>query len=116
MRQNERGVVLLEVMVALAILASSGAALIALLGQALRDELGLRERERSLRVAERVLTAAVLLTRIDLDRRIGRHQVGEIILEVQRPQSTLYRIAVSETRAPEIETLVTVVYRPGSLP
>jgi type II secretory pathway component PulJ len=109
---GERGAALLEVIVALAILASAGTALIGLLGQALQAESELRDRERALRAAERVLTAAALLTRTDLDRRLGRHPVGELLLEVQRPRPTLYRLAVSLGSAPAVEMLVTVVYRP----
>jgi type II secretory pathway component PulJ len=109
---GERGVALLEVIVALAILASAGTALIGLLGQALQAESELRDRERALRAAERVLTATTLLTRTDLDRRLGRHPIGELLLEVQRLRPTLYRLAVSLGSAPAVEMLVTVVYRP----
>ncbi len=112
MQQNERGIVLLEVMIALAILAVAGASLVGLLGQALREERALHERERTLRVAERVLTATALLSRTDLDRRLGRRPVGDVILDIQRPRPTLYRLAVSEVRSPAVEMLVTVIYRP----
>ena len=60
---------------------------------------------------DRVLAAMTLLKRVDLDRRIGRHEVGEFVLDVQRPERTLYRIAVAQTSAPQVEDLVTVVYR-----
>jgi hypothetical protein len=63
-----------------------------------------------------VLTATALLSRDDLDRRLGRHPIGQFIVEVQRPDPTLYRIAIAEGRAPEVEALVTVVYRPQPLP
>jgi type II secretory pathway pseudopilin PulG len=106
---------LLEVMVALVILGAAGSGLVAALGAALRSEDQLSRREATLVGADRVLTAMTLLTRHDLDRRLGRHRVGEFLVEVQRPQPTLYRISIAEVLAPEVESLVTVVYRPGPL-
>lgn len=112
MRAGERGVALLEVILALALLAAAGTALVAALGASLRSEGRLRRREATLLAADRVLTAMTLLSRSDLDRRIGRHEVRGFVVAVQRPQPTLYRVAVSEALSPQVETLVTVVYRP----
>lgn len=112
MRNDERGVMLLDAMIAIAILASAGVSMVALLGQALRMEHTLRAQEHDLHGAARVLTAAAMLTRRDLDRRLGRHPVGEFALEVQRPRPTLYRLAVIAEQTPTVEMLVTVVYRP----
>ena len=112
MRIGESGAVLLEAMVAIAILASAGASLVAAIDAGIQSEHQARLRETSLLAAERVLTATALLGRGDLDRRLGRHPIGEFVVEVQRPDPTLYRIAIAEGRAPEVETLVTVVYRP----
>jgi hypothetical protein len=53
-----------------------------------------------------------LLTRADLDRRLGTHRIGEFAVEVQRPERTLYRIAIAGAEAGANELLVTVVYRP----
>jgi len=116
MRNGERGATLLEAMVAVAILAAAGISLVAALDAGVRSEQEARRRERSLLAAERVLTATALLTRDDLDRRLGHHPVGEFIVEVQRPDPTLYRIAIAEGRTPEVEALVTVVYRPEPVP
>ena len=112
MRTGEGGTTLLEAMVAVAILAGAGTSLIAALDAGIRSEREARLRERSLLAAERVLSATALLDRNDLDRRLGRHPVGEFAVELQRPEPTLYRIAIAERGAPEVETLVTVVYRP----
>ena len=49
--------------------------------------------------------------RADLDRRLGKHEIGEFVSDIQRPERGLYRIAVSESSAPERTLLVTVVYR-----
>jgi hypothetical protein len=102
-------------MVAIAIIASAGASLVAALDAGVGSEHQARLRETSLLAAERVLTATTLLNRSDLDRRLGRHPVGEFVVEVQRPESALYRISVSEAGAPEVEMLVTVVYRAEAL-
>ena len=108
----EAGVVLLEVLVALVILATAGVALLGLVGAGMRGEQDARERERTLAAEERLLAASTLLKRGELDQRIGRHPVGEFLVDVERPEPTLYRIAVLDARSPQVEDLVTVVYRP----
>jgi len=102
---------LLEVLVALVILGTAGLSLVGLLGAGLRGEQDARERERTLANEDRVLAVMTLLKRVDLDRRIGRHEVGEFVADVQRPERTLYRIAIAQTSSPQVEDLVTVVYR-----
>ena len=111
-RRADSGVALLEVLVALVILATVGTALVELVGAGLRSEHDARQRERTLAAEERVLAAMTLLRREDFDRRLGRRAVGEFLVDVQRPERTLYRIAIAEIRTPQIEDLVTVVYRP----
>jgi hypothetical protein len=110
MRPAERGAVLLEAVVALTILMAAGVSVVSLLGASLASEAGLVRREAEQRDLDRVLAAMTLLGRPDLDRRLGRHVAGELVVEVQRPESTLYRLAVSR---PGTEALVTVVYRPS---
>jgi len=111
MRRNDHGIALLEVLVALAILSGAGLALVDLVTGGLRAERDARERERVIAVEERVLTALTLLKRDELDRRLGRHPIGELTVDIQRPERTLYRIALSQTSSPQVEDLVTVVYR-----
>jgi type II secretory pathway pseudopilin PulG len=112
MRHAENGIALLEVLVALAILGGAGTALVGALAAGVRSEHEIREREMAIATADRVLTATALLSRTDLDRRIGRHSVGGLLVEVQRPEPALYRIGISDVGRSELETLVTVVYRP----
>jgi type II secretory pathway pseudopilin PulG len=112
MRRTEVGVALLETLVALAILSGAGLALLQLVTAGLAAERDARERERVLAVETRVLAAFTLLQRADLDRRLGRHPTGDLSVEVERPEPTLYRIALAQASAPEVEALVTVVYRP----
>ena len=101
----------MEAMIALAVLSLAGVSMVSFLTASLHDLAGMRERERTLATAERVLTATTLLTRSDFDRRLGRRQVGEFYVYVQRTERTLYRIAITETSAPDVELLITVVYR-----
>lgn len=109
--RTEHGIALLEVLVALAILSGAGLALLDLVSSGVRAERDARERERMLAAEERVLTALTLLKRNELDLRLGRHPIGELIMDIERPEPTLYRIAVVQATSPEVEDLVTVVYR-----
>ncbi len=114
--RNDRGVVLLEVLVALVIVATAGIALVETVGAGLRAERDAREREMILGEEERLLNAHTLLNRRELDQRIGRRQIGEFIVDVQRPEPALYRIAVIQVQSPHVEDLVTVVYRAEAVP
>lgn len=110
--RNDRGVALLEVLVALVILATAGVGLVEMVGAGLRAERDALQRETILATEERVLSALTLLNRRELDQRIGRREIGEFIVDVQRPEPTLYRIALVQQQSPAVEDLVTVVYRP----
>ena len=114
--RNNRGVVLLEVLVALVVLTTAGIALVEVVGAGLRGEREAREREQTLAAEERILAAMTLLNRIELDQRIGRRQVGAFIVDVQRPERTLYRIALLQQQSAHVEDLVTVVYRAQAVP
>src|SRR5688500_6303027 len=98
-------------MIALSILALAGTAAVTLLSHGLHTLAASRNREQSVLAADRVLAATSLLTRRDLDRRLGQRVVGEFQVEIQRPESLLYRVAVSERRVPHRPILVTVLYR-----
>jgi len=105
---------LLEALVALAMIGGIGLGVVAALQQAAMAERVARDRERLLAAAHRVLGAASLLRRPELDQRLGRHGVGEFVLSVQRPEQALYRLAVAARENPGQDLLVTVVYRPLS--
>jgi prepilin-type N-terminal cleavage/methylation domain-containing protein len=115
MLRNERGMTLIEVLAALAILGMSGLALVGALGAALRVERYAEVEERLTNAADRLLAATSLLGWPDLDRRLGEQRVGEFLLRVQRPEPTLYRIAIGERTTPGVELLVTVLYRSEAL-
>jgi hypothetical protein len=107
--RSRDGVALLEILAAIVILAIAGLALVEMVSTAARAEVRAAQQERRLADAERLLAAHALLTRVDLDRRLGRRAIGPYLVEIQRPEAGLYRIAVSERDASQREELVTVV-------
>jgi type II secretory pathway component PulJ len=112
--RNRGGIALLEVLIALAILAIAGIGFVELVGTGLRVEHDSRIREQTVATEDRLLAALTLLKRGELDQRLGRRQIGEFIVDIQRPERTLYRIAVLQAQSPQVDDLVTVVYRPAS--
>jgi hypothetical protein len=109
---SDRGFALLEAILALAMLTGSGLVTIGVVRQALAIESGLRSREAVILDADRVLTAMSLLSRSDLDRRLGDREVRGFGVRVSRPTATMYRVSVRENRAASGELLVTLLHRP----
>ena len=108
---SQRGALLIEVVVALAITSLVGVAALHF-GQAsvgLTAEMALREQE--LRRADQLLLAYSMATAAELDQRIGSQNLGPYLVRVQRPDPELYRVSVSKLTRPDAELLVTVVYR-----
>ena len=104
--RSERGVILLEVLAAVTIIGLAGLALTELTTAGLRATEEARVREREVADADRLLTAYTLLNRPELDQRLGNRTVGPYVVNIQRPERSLYRIAVGD--------LITVVYRSDS--
>ncbi|MEO6059948.1 MAG: hypothetical protein ABIQ05_08270 [Candidatus Limnocylindria bacterium] len=111
--RDEQGAVLLEVLVALAILATAGTTLVSMVTEQVRAVATVREREDEYRAADGVLSRLALRDRQGLDIRIGRREEGSFVTDVQRPRPGLYRLSVRAAAAPELELCVTVVYRAG---
>lgn len=109
--RGRQGVALLEVLVAVALLGGAGLAVVALLRQAVQAEAAAAAGERRFAAADRVLAALTLLSSKELDQRLGRHPLGEFVIEVMRPERGLYRLVVlaPDTRLEPL--LVTVVAR-----
>jgi hypothetical protein len=106
------GAVLIEVLVALVILAAAGVSTLGYLATFLDAQVRLETREAELWRADRLLTATTLLARPELDLRLGARDVGEFWVWVGRPEPDLYRISVTRAATPEEEFLVTVLFRP----
>ena len=113
MKHPESGAVLVEVLAAIAILAFAGIAMVELVASGAHATVAATVREEELADQERLLAAWALLSKNDLDQRLGRREVGPYVVEVQRPERGLYRIAVVRRDAPAVEDLVTVAWRPG---
>lgn len=109
--RGERGVALLEVLIAIAILTVAGTAIVALLAEQVRVVEVLREREVEYRRSEEVLARLSMRGARELGLRLGRRNEGAITTHIQRPRPGLYRIAVADSTAPDAELLVTVVFR-----
>jgi type II secretory pathway pseudopilin PulG len=113
---RNRGAALLEAIVALAIVSIAGLSMLELVSASQRERNRLDDYERLVAGADRVLTAMVLLTRQDLDRRLGTHAVAAYAVNVTRPEEALYRISVGDSLTPEVELLTTVVFREAPRP
>jgi type II secretory pathway pseudopilin PulG len=109
---SERGIALLEVLVAVMILGITGVSFLELVTAGTRAVGVARERERVMADEERLMAAYTLLSHSDLDRRLGQRQVGPYLVRVQRPERSLYRIALGIKGTATQEDLVTVVFRP----
>ncbi|PYP25412.1 MAG: hypothetical protein DMD55_12570, partial [Gemmatimonadetes bacterium] len=82
-----------------------------LVAEGIRAAASDRARERELVDEERLITAYALLKRTDLDRRLGTRAAGPYLVTVQRPEPTLYRVAIARSEMAQAEDLVTVLYR-----
>ena len=112
MTMDRKGVALIETLIAMAILGSTGLVITGILHEAIRGQAAADRMERTMTDADRVLTAMSLLKREELDRAIGKQVVGQFDITIQRPEFALYRVSVAERAAPERLLLVTVVHRP----
>ena len=111
MSRGNRGFALLEVVLALAILALAGTSLVQVAAAGTRALDGAGRRTIELADEDRLMTAYALLDRRGLDLRLGRTAVGSLLVEVQRPEPELYRVAIGRVDSPDKEDLVTVLRR-----
>lgn len=97
---------------ALAVLSVAGLSLMGSVVDATRAVANAERREAELADEDRLLAAQSLLTRRDLEIRLGTRPVGPYLINVQRPEPDLFRIALRRAVSPETDDLVTVVFRP----
>ncbi len=97
---------------ALTLLLAGGVSTVSLLSAAVQSQAALAGREVTLREADRMLAALTLLSKDDLDRRLGQHAAGRFLADVRRPDPARYRISLRESETGSEELLVTVVHRP----
>ncbi len=96
-RLNDRGgAVLLEALVALAVLATVGSAAAWTASESMRAVDRAHEAEARVRLAARLLTAASLWRREDLDRHLGSRAQGPLRMRIDRVRLTLYDVSLSD--------------------
>jgi len=103
--------VLLEVIVALAILAAAAVPVIALAADSERAVGRARAADRELRAASAFFSAVALWPRADLDRHLGDRRQGRWIMRVDRPRPNLYVVTLSDS-ATRAMLLRTSLFRP----
>jgi Tfp pilus assembly protein PilV len=110
---NRHGSVLIEVLVALVLLAVSGTALITLLGQTSQAMRSTQTSERLARAASEQLGGLAILTRADLLAAAGRRSVNGWALTVTADAPNLFDVSIveSDSGAPLLHT---TVYRPDT--
>lgn len=92
-----RGAALLEALIALAVLGTVGSAAAWSATESMRAVTRMHTREAEQRSAARLLIAASLWARDDLDRRLGTRAQGAWRMRIDRPTRTLYTVSVSDT-------------------
>jgi type II secretory pathway pseudopilin PulG len=110
-RRDRRGVVLLEALLALAIVSAAVVMTLTLQradGARLARAL---DRQSTTRSANRLLRAVSLWPRTDLDRRLGTRRQGPFWLEIQRPSPVRYDVQLLEAETGRL-LLLTSLFRP----
>ena len=92
-----RGAVLLEAIVALAILGSAGVVIVSLAAESTRAVERARSSEREVRAADDFLANVSLWSRADLDRHLGDRHQGPWMMRVLRPRQDLYTVTLRDT-------------------
>ena len=108
--RTRRGVALLEALVALVILGVVSTVLLAATASAYRVVVVARETESTLRAASRLLDAATLWSRAELDQRLGDRVQGPMVMRIDRITPTVYQLSLRDS-ANSQELLRTAVYR-----
>lgn len=109
--RSRRGMTLLEVLIALAILASAGVAVLGVATQSWRAVQSARDADRARLEASAFLDAVALWPREDLDRHLGERAQTPWRMHVDRPLSTLYLVTLTDSSGRDT-LLTTSLYRP----
>ncbi len=110
-RGQRRGAALLEALIALVILTSTGAMVTTLAVECGQVVQRTRLAETELRRADAFFSLVALWPREDLDRHFGEHEQGSWRLRVERPGSTIYTITLTDSLGKRV-LLRTLLYRP----
>jgi len=107
------GSALIEVLVALVLLAVSGVAMVTLLGQTGHSMRASRDAELETGAASRILDGFAAMDRTGLLTSLGRHDSGGFRAEVVEESPDLFRVAVAASDT-SVVLLQTVFYRPDT--
>jgi type II secretory pathway pseudopilin PulG len=108
---NDCGAVLLEALIALVVLATVASAAGWTASEAIHAVTRTHETEGEVRAAGRLLTAVSLWSREDLDRHLGSRRQGPWRMQIDRPHSTLYDVALTDAATGHV-LLRTSLFRP----
>jgi len=108
---GRRGLVLLEVIVALTIFAVAGVSVVTLAASALSTMRRAHQADVASQQANHFFDAVSLWPRSDLDRHFGDRAEGPWRLRVGRPTPTLYLVSLRDTATDRI-LFATSLYRP----
>jgi Tfp pilus assembly protein PilV len=111
--RTRSGSALIEVLVALVLLAVGGVAMVTLLGQTSRTMRSTRETERATRAASHVLGRFAATDRASLIASIGRHDVAGFRAEVVESSPDLFDVAIAASDTSRV-LLRTLFYRPAA--
>ena len=111
---NKSGAAIVEVLVALVVLAVGGAGLVAMLGQTQASVNLTQRRERELAPAAQLLDEALTLSHHELEARLGSTRRRGFVLTIAAAAPSLYALEVADT-ATGVALLRTAVYRPDSV-
>ena len=110
---NRTAVVLLEALIALALLGTAALALLSLSASDTRAVTRLIERSKEMNAASRFLDAVALWPREELDRRFGTRAQGAYLLRILRPSHNIYTLELLDKNS-ERPVLSTAVFRPDA--
>src|SRR5690242_14563181 len=95
--RGRRGVVLLEVIVALTVLGTAGISLLSLAVQSQRAVADAQRGLREIRVAHAFMESVALWGRADLDHHLGSRAEGPFVLFVDHASPEIYRATLFDT-------------------
>lgn len=110
---NHGGAALIEVLVALVLLATAGTALVTFVGQTSHTLRRLRDEERLTRLASAELDRLILWDRAAIMRHVGRSAAGAWVLTVRQSTPELFDVSIARSDTSAI-LLRTSIYRPDT--
>jgi type II secretory pathway pseudopilin PulG len=112
-RSDRRGAVLLEVVIAMVVLAVAGTSAVVMVAQSADAVRRARAADVQVREASAFLHAVALWPREDLDRRLGDREQGDWRLRILRPAPTLYEVTLTDGTGGRV-ILRTALHRPAA--